>query len=176
MITEKQLIDSMPGITKKNVAKYLPELNKSLPEVFIDTALRISHFLAQVGHETMSFYYYREIATGAAYEGRRDLGNVMKGDGAKFKGRGAFQCTGRSNYKAVSLYIFGDERLLDTPELLELPEFGIKSACWFWTTRNLNLLADKDDVIRISKRINGGTNGLTDRINRLNKSKKAFGL
>lgn len=176
MITIQQLKDSMPGITDKNVAKYLPELNKSLPAYGINTPLRLAHFMAQVGHESLSFYYYRELASGAAYEGRKDLGNTEVGDGVKFRGRGAIQITGRANYKAVSLFIFGDERLLITPELLELPEWGIKAACWYWTTRKLNLLADADDIFGITRKINGGTNGLEDRKMRLLKCKKAFGL
>jgi putative chitinase len=176
MITIQQLKDSMPGITDKNITKYLPELNKSLPANGIVTPLRLSHFLAQVGHESLSFLYYRELASGAAYEGRKDLGNTEPGDGVKFRGRGAIQITGRNNYKAVSLFIFNDLRLLDTPELLELPENGIKAACWFWTTRKLNNYADADDLLTITRRINGGTNGLEDRKNRLLKTKKAFGL
>jgi putative chitinase len=174
MITSQQLKDSMPGITDKNIQKYLPELNKSLPANRIDTPLRMAHFIAQVGHETLSFLYYREIASGAAYEGRKDLGNTEPGDGVKFRGRGAIQITGRTNYKAVSLFIFGDDRLLNTPELLELPEFGIKAACWYWTTRKLNLLADADDIFSITRKINGDTNGLEDRKVRLLKAKKAF--
>ena len=81
----------------------MPVLNKHLPAHGIDTPLRLAH-LAQVGHETMSFYYYREIASGEAYEGRKDLGNIRKGDGVKFKGRGAIQVTGRNNYSEASQF------------------------------------------------------------------------
>lgn len=175
-MTSQQLKQSMPGITDKNIEKYLPELNSTLPKYKIDSPLRISHFLAQIGHETLSFLYYKEIASGEAYEGRKDLGNTQKGDGVKFKGRGAIQITGRSNYQTVSLHLFNDLRLLDKPELLELPEFGIKAACWFWNSKKLNNYADADDLLNITRRINGGTNGLEDRKNRLIKSKKAFGL
>ena len=132
-MTSEQLKSAMPGITDKNIEKYLPVLNKHLQAHGIDTPLRLAHFLAQVGHETLSFYYYREIASGEAYEGRKDLGNIRKGDGVKFKGRGAIQVTGRNNYSEASQFIFGDDRLLYTPELLELPEYGILAACWFWT-------------------------------------------
>lgn len=176
MITVQQLRDSMPGITDKNIGKYLPELNRSLPEVGITKPLRIAHFLCQVGHESLSFYYYREIASGEAYEGRKSLGNIQPGDGVKFKGRGVIQITGRNNYREVSIYIFGDERLLDHPELLELPINGIKAACWFWGKHNLNYAADADDIMSITRCINGGTNGLTDRKLRLLKCKKAFGI
>ena len=173
-MTAEQLKMCMPNITKANIEKYLPHINEQLPKYGIDTTLRLCHFLAQVGHETLSFFYYRELASGKAYEGRKDLGNVNPGDGVKFRGRGCIQITGRSNYKAVSKYIFGDERLVDTPELLELPEYGIISACWYWTTRHLNKYADKDDVKTITKLINGGYNGFTDRNERLNLCKKAL--
>lgn len=173
-MTREELKLAIPDISEKNIEKYLPELNKSLPEVGITTPLRISHFLAQVGHESLSFHYYRELASGEAYEGRKDLGNVVKGDGVKFKGRGAIQITGRTNYKAVSRFIFKDERLLDTPELLELPEYGVKAACWFWDTRKLNNYADADDIFSITRRINGGTNGIEDRKKRLINAKKAL--
>ena len=173
-MTSEQLKSAMPGITDKNIEKYLPVLNKHLQTHGIDTPLRLAHFLAQVGHETMSFYYYREIASGEAYEGRKDLGNIRKGDGVKFKGRGAIQVTGRNNYSEASQFLFGDDRLLYTPEMLELPEYGILAACWFWTKHKLNELADADNLIRITRKINGGTNGIIDRQKRLSLAKKAL--
>lgn len=176
ILTKESLKKAMPQITDKNVEKYFLYLSITAPNLGIDTPLRMAHFLAQIGHETFSFLYYREIASGAAYEGRKDLGNTQKGDGVKFKGRGCIQITGRANYKECSLSIFGDTRLVDFPELLELPENGIKSACWFWNKNNLNILADKDDIYKISRKINGGTNGLTDRIKRLGLAKKALNL
>ncbi|WP_212590530.1 glycoside hydrolase family 19 protein [Williamwhitmania taraxaci] len=130
----------------------------------ISTPLRIRHFIAQLAHESGSFQYVREIASGNAYEGRKDLGNVNAGDGVKFKGRGLIQITGRANYEKCSLALFGDRRLLDNPELLELPDNAVKSAAWFWQSHGLNALADKDDIRAITKRINGGYNGLVDRM------------
>ena len=174
MITESQLKTAMKGISKDNIVKYLYPLNTYLPKYGISTPLRITHFLAQVGHETLSFLYYKELASGSAYEGRKDLGNVEVGDGVKFKGRGAIQITGRANYAKVSKFIFNDDRLLKNPELLELPNYGILAACWFWTTHNLNSFADKDDILSITRRINGGTNGLEDRKERLIRAKKAL--
>ena len=103
-------------------------------------------------------------------------GDEKSGDGFKFIGRGAIQTTGRDNYAAASQFRFGDDRLLEKPELLELPKYGIQAACWFWTTRNLNALADKDDCTLITRKINGGTNGIEDRKQRLLKAKKAFGI
>jgi putative chitinase len=176
MISEKILRDSMPKITNENIVKYLPHLQTLLPKYEINTPLRIAHFLAQVGHESLNFYYYREIASGKAYEGRKDLGNTEVGDGVRFRGRGIIQITGRANYKECSLFLFGDTRLLDFPELLELPENGVGAACWFWSKKNLNFYADKDDLLTITKRINGGTNGYRDRHTRLIMAKKALNI
>ncbi len=176
ILSEQQLRDSIPNITSLNVVKYLPHLQAYLPLYGIETKLRLVHFLAQAGHESLDFYYYRELASGEAYEGRKDLGNTHAGDGVKYKGRGIFQITGELNYKEVSQFIFKDDRLLKNPELLELPINSVQAACWFWTKKRLNKLADKDDVVAISKVINGGTNGLQDRKKRVLTAKKAFGL
>ena len=176
IISEKILRDAMPKIKTINVVKYLPHLQSILPLYGIDTPLRIAHFLAQVGHESLDFFYYREEGTGMQYEKRKDLGNIYPGDGAKFKGRGCIQITGRENYKNFSLDFFKDTRLLDFPELVELPENGIAAACWFWKTRKLNIFADKDDLYTITKKINGGTNGFQDRKARLATAKKALNL
>ena len=176
IVSENLLRSCMPKIKTDNVIKYLPHLQTLLPKYEINTPLRIAHFLAQVGHESLNFYYYREIASGKAYEGRKDLGNTEVGDGVRFRGRGIIQITGRANYKECSLFLFGDTRLLDFPELLELPENGVGAACWFWTKKNLNFYADKDDLLTITKRINGGTNGYRDRHSRLILAKKALNI
>lgn len=177
VITEDQLKNSCPGITKKNIDKYLPWLQTILPQYEIDTPLRLQHFIAQVGHESGSFLYYRELASGEAYDtGKlaKNLGNTPEadGDGQKYRGRGCIQVTGKSNYEACSEFLFGDDRLLETPEILELPENGVKAACWFWTYKGLNKLADTDNFNLITKRINGGTNGIDDRFKRLKLAKK----
>jgi len=175
-LTRELFLKAVPNLSEKNADKYLPALQIVAQNFGIDTPLRMAHFLAQIGHETLSFFYYREIASGASYEGRKDLGNTMKGDGIKFKGRGAIQVTGRANYRECSLFLFNDTRLIDFPELLELPENSIKAACWFWQKNSLNVLADKNDIIKITKKINGGTNGMLDRTKRLNYAKKAFAI
>jgi putative chitinase len=136
-------------------------LNKWLPQYGIDTQLRIEHFIGQAAEETDSFRTLTEYASGKAYEGRRDLGNVNPGDGVKFKGRGIFQITGRANYQTYGQKIGVD--LVTTPELAATADIAVRTACEYWKSHNLNALADNDDYVGITKRINGGTNGLAMR-------------
>lgn len=146
--------------------KWAPALTAAMDDGKINTRLRQASFLAQIGHESGSLVYVKELgglSYFAKYDGRKDLGNTQPGDGAKFCGRGLIQVTGRANYRTASQVLFGDERLLFSPELLEKPEWAAKSAVWFWTTRNLNELADADRFTDLTKKINGGTNGLEDR-------------
>jgi putative chitinase len=93
-------------------------------------------------------------------------GDEASGDGYKFRGRGILQFTGRDNYKACSLSLFGDERLVDDPSYLETKEGAVQSACWFWNTHNLNALADADNIKEMTRTINGGYLGLDDRMAR----------
>jgi putative chitinase len=138
----------------------------------INTPLRQAHFLAQLGHESGSLHYTAELASGAAYEGRIDLGNTQPGDGPRFKGRGLIQITGRTNYTN-----YGKDRGQDyitglNPTLLATdPNIAADCSGWFWATRHLNELADQDDLLTITKRINGGTNGIDDRARRLKLAK-----
>jgi putative chitinase len=126
---------------------------------------RVAAFIAQVGHESGQLRYVREIwgptAQQAGYEGRSDLGNTVKGDGSRYRGRGLIQVTGRSNYAACGEALGLD--LINKPELLELPQNASMSAAWFWSTRGLNTLADQGEFVKITRRINGGVNGLADR-------------
>ena len=131
--------------------------------------LRFAHFIAQLTHESGNFKYMQEIASGAAYEGRKDLGNVMAGDGVRFKGRGPIQLTGRANYQKYGRALGIDFE--SHPELVAMPSIGLLVACKFWTVNGLNEIADKDDVLSITKKINGGTNGLSDRKANLEKIK-----
>jgi len=134
-----------------------------------DSPLRLAHFIAQVAHESGGFRYMEEIASGQAYEGRADLGNTQPGDGKRYKGRGPIQLTGRANYR-----LFGRDLGIDFeqhPEIVAFPSIGLMAACRFWTMRGLNELADADDVVAITKRINGGQNGLADRQAYLVKAK-----
>ena len=113
-----------------------------------------------------------EIASGAAYEGRKDLGNVNKGDGVRYKGRGPIQLTGRANYRK-----YGQELGIDfenNPTIVALPSVGMLVACKYWSENNLNVFADYDDVTTITRRINGGLNGFNDRKNKLSMIKGWF--
>ncbi len=135
----------------------------------LDTGLRLAHFMAQVSHESGGFRYMEEIASGAAYEGRKDLGNTEPGDGKRFKGRGPIQLTGRQNYRDYGRALGMDFE--NHPEILSVPSLGLMAGCKYWEVKKLNALADADDVEAITRRINGGTNGLVDRKAYLAKAK-----
>lgn len=140
----------------------------------MDNPLRLAHFLAQVMHESGNFRYMEEIASGAAYEGRKDLGNTVAGDGKRYKGRGPIQLTGRANYRIYGRIIGID--LERHPEIAAVPSIGLWTALEYWRKNGLNVLADKDDVLTITKRINGGTNGIADRKAKLAQTKQWLGI
>lgn len=163
VILTKEALKKVCPLSVK-IDTYLPFLNTFMNDYEITRSLlRIRHFIAQVAHESAQFNYNKEIASGEAYEGRKDLGNINKGDGVKFKGRGLIQITGRDNYALLSDQMFRDDRLLKNPEILEEPSHSVESACIFWWNNNLNDIADTDDIRKITKIINGGYNGLGDR-------------
>ncbi|MGV8899998.1 MAG: glycoside hydrolase family 19 protein [Burkholderiaceae bacterium] len=155
------LLKIMPQ-AKSRIDTFSDPLNAAMMEFNISTTARQASFLAQVGHESGQLRYVRELASGAAYEGRKDLGNTEPGDGVRFKGRGLIQITGRANYKACGNALGID--LIAHPELLESPVLACRSAAWFWRSHGLNELADAGDQTRVTRRINGGTNGLADRL------------
>lgn len=167
MITIEQLQKIATSAKKETLEMYLPHINTLCPKYGIDTKNELASFLSQVLHESGEFKWMREIwgptATQLRYEGRKDLGNVIKGDGKKFMGRGPIQITGRSNYRWISQEIFGDDRLLDKPDLLTTPEYGIQSACIYWEGRGLDAHDDDLVILRDTKLVSGGTNGLADR-------------
>lgn len=138
---------------------------KYFPAYSINAELRLAHFLAQATHETGDFCYMRELwgptPAQKRYEGRKDLGNINPGDGHRFMGRGIFQLTGRANYRDTGKALGID--LEDNPELAARPDLSVRIACHYWLTRGLNALADADDLRTITKKINGGFNGLHDR-------------
>lgn len=163
MLTIAQLHKIMPYAGDR-AAVFLVPLNEAMDEFNIGTPIRQAAFLAQVAHESGSMRYVHELASGRAYEGRTDLGNTQPGDGMRFKGRGLLQITGRHNYRLCSLALYGDERLLDHPELLEAVRPACRSAAWYWSAFGLNEIADADDIRRMTRRINGGLNGLPERM------------
>jgi len=170
MITEQQLKLIYPFSSGRNRVKYLPYLNQYLKEYEVVTPIRIWSYLAQVGHESGMLNYSEEIASGKAYEGRKDLGNTEEGDGVKFKGRGLIQITGRFNYEKIT-NAFGVD-FIQEPELLKTPEWAVKSSFWFWKVKGLNAIADTGDFNLLTRRINGGLNGLPDRIEIFERCKK----
>jgi putative chitinase len=124
----------------------------------------MAHFLAQTGHESGELRWTSEFASGSAYEGRAGLGNTQPGDGQRFKGRGLIQITGRANYTAYSKASGTDFTTDATAVLLSHdPATAVAASCWFWNMKGLNELADRDDFVGITRRINGGTNGLAER-------------
>lgn len=161
MITIEQIKSIMPHARSK-AALYADALNDAMDVWQIDTPQRQAAFLAQIAHESAEFRYVEEIASGEAYEGRSDLGNVVPGDGKRFKGRGLIQITGRANYASCGEALGLD--LLTNPEFLESPANACRSAAWFWMTHGCNELADAGNFRKITLRINGGLNGYEDRL------------
>lgn len=143
------------------IAAIAPVMEQTLAAYQINTKPRIAHFLAQVAHECAGFSTTEEFADGRAYEGRRDLGNVNPGDGPRYKGRGLIQLTGRFNYRLYGPSVGKD--LENHPEIASDPVTSLRIACEYWKRNNLNALADADNINGITKRINGGYNGLEDR-------------
>ena len=143
----------------------------------INTTLRQAHFLAQIGHESGRLQHTREIwgptKAQRRYEGRKDLGNTEPGDGSRYRGRGLIQVTGRANYAKASAALGPD--FVAYPERLEDPEWASLSAAEFWHRNGCNELADADDVVAVTKRVNGGTNGLAERTELLEKARKVLG-
>lgn len=179
IITEDHLA-AIAGKSTPLMAELADWINKICPGYEIDMPKEYAHFLAQACHETDRFRTLHEYASGNAYEGRKDLGNMKKGDGPRFKGRGIFQTTGRANYLQLGSKKGQDNLFIDSPELLEKPEYAIWSACEFWAIRNLNDAANESDSKSLKKKyggkvhdvspvefisisINGGLNGIDDR-------------
>jgi putative chitinase len=161
MISPLQLLAIFP-LAQQRIGNFIDPLNAAMDAAGIDSRARQAAFLAQVGHESAELAYTRELGTGAQYEGRADLGNTQQGDGARFKGRGLLQITGRAGYQSCGSALGLD--LLAQPELLETPAGACRSAAWFWLTRELNVLADDDAFGAITHRINGGFNGMDSRL------------
>lgn len=192
-ITQQQLLQILPNAGDQ-AGVFVPVLNTAMNAYQIVTTQRVAAFLAQAGHESgqlrsvvenLNYDAQALVASwpnrftpalaaqvarkpeqiaNIVYASRMDNGDASSGDGWNYRGRGLIQITGRSNYRQCSLGLFGDERLLQQPELLEQPQWAAESAAWFWEQQGLNALADADQFNSITRKINGGLNGLEDRL------------
>lgn len=171
LIALDQLLQVLPG-ARLRAGFFLSSLNAAIAKFEVDRPKRTAAFLAQIGHESGELRYVRELGSDQ-YLSKYDTGTLAArlgnspeadGDGQQYRGRGLIQITGRRNYLACSQALFGDDRLLRQPELLEQPQWAAESAAWFWQSNGLNELADKDQFTAITRRINGGLNGLENRL------------
>ena len=172
MITDDELRQIMPNCAAAKRADYLPYIQQAMQEFDITLYLRETAFLAQLAHESAELRYMEEIASGAAYEGRADLGNTQPGDGKRYKGRGPIQLTGRANYKKYGDLLGLD--LINNPTTAATPQVGFRIAGLFWKSNGLNELADQQQFEKITRRINGGLNGQTDRVMYYERAKKVL--
>jgi len=169
MLTETQLRQIMPNLKPAKAAALLPHLNRAMAEYRINTLPRVAAFVAQLAHESGEFRWMEEIwgptPAQRRYEPQTDLakrlGNTAPGDGKRFKGRGPIQLTGRANYSRFGGLLGLD--LVSAPEQAATPTVGFRTAALYWANRGLNELADAWNFREITRRINGGYNGLADR-------------
>lgn len=187
LLTPDQFQAAVPSITKANVDKYYSALVSTLRKYGITSKLRIAHFLAQVGHECISFSCMAEA--GYLSEDKRkayylktygDRVSIIPDKNSPmntwFYGRGAIQITHDYNYKSYAKVVERGD-ILTTPGIIETdPNLCLDVAGWYWNSRSLNVYADQDNLLTITKKINGGTNGLADREKRLIHAKRALGL
>ncbi|WNG52940.1 glycoside hydrolase family 19 protein [Archangium minus] len=151
----------MPRLPQAKAQQYQPYLNAAMVEADINTPKRQAAFLAQLAHESDQLRSMEERNSGADYEGRKDLGNTHPGDGKRYKGRGPIQLTGRTNYRAAGKALGID--LENNPKRAADPDVGFRTAAWFWKSRNLNSYADAGNFREVTRRVNGGYNGLASR-------------
>ncbi len=158
-----QLRFIMPAMPLEKSDSLCSALNNAMQEYSIDTPQRRSAFIAQIAHESGQLRFFREFASGMAYEGRQDLGNTVTGDGPKYRGRGALMITGRYMYDLIGHKF--QMNLIDHPEILEEPIAALRSAACFWTdVKRLNPLADQDLFTEITHRIVGGYTAADQRL------------
>jgi putative chitinase len=163
-VTAERLWRLVPSGKPAIMAPIAENFDRLASRYDITTRLRICHFLAQAAHESDGFRTLREYGGPAyfkRYDARRDLGNTMPGDGARYHGRGIFQLTGRFNYRRYGELI-GIDLEADPDRAME-PAISLSIAFAYWREREINVAADADDVARVTKRINGGRTGLADR-------------
>lgn len=188
MLTVDSLAEAMQhGTTMDRYTALLPAVNKCLVECGCTTVDRSAMWFGQIGEESGGLHWMEEIASGAAYEGRDDLGNNQPGDGVRFKGRGPIQVTGRHNYTVLSKWAFQKGYVpsatffVDNPEQLASDRYGFLGVTWYWTTQQprLNQFADEHNIEDASKAINAPAwignpnrhaNGIADRTQRWRKA------
>lgn len=193
------------AVARKNDG-ILQVLSEEMVNAGIDTPLRVCHFLAQMSHESAGFTVLQEnlnysaqgllktfgryfkdgsevryarkpqMIANRVYANRMGNGAEDTGDGWKYRGRGIIMITGAFNFEKYSKIVFGDKRLLDNPDLASEISVAAKIACAYWNENKLNELAEKDDVVGITKIINGGLIGIEHRKELLNKAKKSVGI
>lgn len=176
-LVEAPNIEPITHLPEKTAALYTDELSRTFQQFGIDTPLRQAHFLAQVLQETGGLTAFTEKASGERYENSAGLGNVKKGDGKKFKGRGAIHLTGRDNYEGFKNFSGVD--VVSNPDKLTTPELAFQSAGWYWNSRGLNDLADRDDVEAITKAVQGAgasQESIAARRKWLEKAKSLLGI
>ena len=164
-------LEEMKRIAPAFPAAWVRPLHAALRHAHIIPA-RLPQFLAQIGHESAGFATLEEYATGEAYEGRADLGNVQPGDGVRYKGRGVIQLTGRANYARYGSLL--KTRLEVRPARAAQPDTAFMIAAVYWLDHNLNAPTDRGDIETVTRRINGGLNGLSDRQRRLDAARAVF--
>jgi len=199
MRTRIEMLREM-GVASEDAEQYIDDLEDALPKYGItESRLRLAHFFAQVLHESGCMRYDMENLNYSAralravfgkyfktkrmaetyarqperianrvYANRMGNGGETGGDGWKYRGRGLIQLTGKNNYKRFADWI-GDDQVLDDPDIVA-SEYAVQSAVFYWDRNNLNRIADRDDIVRLTKRINGGLNGLAHRRELLNKA------
>lgn len=201
MIQASDFKTIIPDLSWEKAAPYLPLFETVLPTYQIDTPLRQAHFLAQITHESAGFkavvenlnysqdalyglfrkyFPNKDLAKTYArkpekianriYADRMGNSNEASGDGWKYRGRGLIQLTGKNNYTQFGIVVNKDT--VGHPDQVADPELALSSACWFWKVNNLNKYADADDVVMVTKRINGGDHGLASRMHFLEEYKK----
>lgn len=156
-LTDQQFVDLMNCLTQFN----------------INTPARMRHFLSQTAHESGGLRWVKELASGNAYDGRRDLGNTVPGDGPRFKGAGAIQLTGRTNYQAFANFM-GDKRIMEGCDYVST-KYPFTSAGFWWHNNGMNALCDRGaSVEQVTRKVNGGINGLADRQKYFQKALKVI--
>jgi len=181
---DAQTIALCTGSTLARAEAAVAGLESAMAHYQITTTERMAMFLANVGHESGGLKWLRELwgptPAQTRYEGRADLGNNKPGDGKRFMGRGFLQTTGRANYAKLTQRLrsrWPMDEIPDfeaTPEVLERPEWAALSAADYWDWKNLNALADRGAFLDVVKRINGGTNGIEDRMRLYAEAKKVL--